>query len=265
MELGQRLKQARLDAGLSQRTLCGDDISRNMLSMIENGSARPSMDTLMCLASRLGKPVSYFLEEQAVSENQALLLRAKQLFREGNPRQALAALQQYRSPDAVFDDEKGLLTVKILMGLAQQALKESRRPYAKTLLLQAQEEQSVYVDSAVQRQLTVLLAQADASYASRLEVPEEELLLLAQGALEADDPKRASRLLDAVDARDGLWQLLRGQAAAACKEYAQAAVHLEKAQKAYPLEATRILELCFRELGDYKRAYECACRLRELE
>jgi transcriptional regulator with XRE-family HTH domain len=54
MELGQRLRQARLEAGLSQRQLCGDTITRNMLSLIENGSARPSMDTLRCLAARLG-------------------------------------------------------------------------------------------------------------------------------------------------------------------------------------------------------------------
>ena len=64
MELGQRLKQARLEAGLSQRQLCGEEITRNMLSLIENGSARPSMETLRYLASRLGKPMGYFLEKQ---------------------------------------------------------------------------------------------------------------------------------------------------------------------------------------------------------
>ena len=55
MELSQKLKQARLDAGLSQKALCGDRITRNMLSQIENGSARPSMDTLRYLAGQLGK------------------------------------------------------------------------------------------------------------------------------------------------------------------------------------------------------------------
>ena len=54
MELGQRLRQARQAAGLSQRQLCGDTITRNMLSQIENGTARPSMQTLEILAERLG-------------------------------------------------------------------------------------------------------------------------------------------------------------------------------------------------------------------
>ena len=50
MELGDKLRQARLDAGLTQRQLCGDRITRNMLSQIENGLARPSMQTLRYLA-----------------------------------------------------------------------------------------------------------------------------------------------------------------------------------------------------------------------
>ena len=74
MELGEKLKQARLEAGLSQRQLCGDAITRNMLSQIENGSAKPSMATLRYLAERLGKSVSFFLEEDAVlSPNQAVM------------------------------------------------------------------------------------------------------------------------------------------------------------------------------------------------
>ena len=65
MELGQKILRLREAAGLSQRQLCGDVITRNMLSLIEHGSARPSMGTLKILAARLGKPLSYFLDDQA--------------------------------------------------------------------------------------------------------------------------------------------------------------------------------------------------------
>ena len=64
MTIGEKLRTARLEAGLSQRQLCADVITRNMLSQIENGSARPSMDTLIFLAQQLNRPVSYFLEEE---------------------------------------------------------------------------------------------------------------------------------------------------------------------------------------------------------
>ena len=50
MAVGDKLKAARLEAGLSQRQLCGDVITRNMLSQIENGSANPSVATLQYLA-----------------------------------------------------------------------------------------------------------------------------------------------------------------------------------------------------------------------
>lgn len=63
MTVGEKLRQARLDAGLSQRELCGECITRNMLSQIENGVANPSMATLQYLAGALKKPVSYFLED----------------------------------------------------------------------------------------------------------------------------------------------------------------------------------------------------------
>ena len=64
MELGRKILQAREAAGLSQRQLCGDVITRNMLSRIEHGTVRPSVSTLTYLAERLGKPISYFLDEE---------------------------------------------------------------------------------------------------------------------------------------------------------------------------------------------------------
>ena len=81
MELGEKLRQARLEAGLSQRQLCGEEITRNMLSQIENGSAKPSMDTLRYFAQRLGKPVSWFLEEEgAISPNSQVMAAARAAF-----------------------------------------------------------------------------------------------------------------------------------------------------------------------------------------
>ena len=110
MELGKRLKEVRLSLGLSQRELCGDEITRNMLSQIENGSAKPSMDTLKYLAARLGKPVSYFLEEETVtSPNQAVMAAAREARKMGDWRGVLAAVADYRGRDPLFDEEKGLL------------------------------------------------------------------------------------------------------------------------------------------------------------
>ena len=128
MELGEKIRQARLEAGLSQRQLCGEEITRNMLSQIEHGTAKPSMKTLQFLAHRLGKSVSYFLEETAVvSPNQQVMASARQLYDEGHYSEAALALEAYQAPDGIFDREKALLWVLAHLGLAEQALREDRQ------------------------------------------------------------------------------------------------------------------------------------------
>ena len=92
MELGEKLRAARLEQGLSQRALCGEKITRNMLSRIEHGAARPSMQTLQYLAQRLGKPVSFFLEEAAVTPNQVAMAKARAAFARGSFREAMLFL-----------------------------------------------------------------------------------------------------------------------------------------------------------------------------
>lgn len=48
---------------MTQAQLAGDEITRNMLSLIENDNAEPSVRTLRYLAERLSLPVSYFLSD----------------------------------------------------------------------------------------------------------------------------------------------------------------------------------------------------------
>ena len=110
MTLGEKLRQARLEAGLSQRQLCGEEVTRNMLSQIENGSANPSMATLSYFAARLGKSVSFFLEEEAVrSPNQEIMTGAREAFIQEDGERILEILEKYRTPDPVFDMEAALL------------------------------------------------------------------------------------------------------------------------------------------------------------
>ena len=61
MTLGEKIKTARKNAGITQSSLAGDKITRNMLSAIENNSASPSFDTLRYLAEQLNLPLSYLL------------------------------------------------------------------------------------------------------------------------------------------------------------------------------------------------------------
>ena len=67
MTLGQRIREARLDRGLTQQELVGECITRNMLSKIENDSATPSVRTLEYLSERLGLSPGEFLSSDLSS------------------------------------------------------------------------------------------------------------------------------------------------------------------------------------------------------
>ena len=258
MELGKRIREVRLALGLSQRQLCGDEITRNMLSQIENGGARPSMDTLKYLAGKLGKPVSFFLEEETVtSPNQDVMGRVREAYRMGDWRLTLAMLEDYRGRDPLFDEEAGLLQMTALLGVAEHALAEGRRPYAQALLEQAGEIKTMYAP-LVERRRRVLAARITGDPA---ELPslDEELFLRAEAA----DPERVAALLDAAEDQDSSkWNLLRGKAYLALGEFQKASQCLHKAEETYPQETASLLETCYRELEDFKMAYFYACKQR---
>jgi transcriptional regulator with XRE-family HTH domain len=55
-----RVREARLEAGLSLGQVSGDDVSRTFIHLIEHGRARPSRQVLEIIARRTKKPVGYF-------------------------------------------------------------------------------------------------------------------------------------------------------------------------------------------------------------
>lgn len=263
MELGEKLRQAREDAGLSQRQLCGEEITRNMLSQIEHGTASPSMKTLRFLAERLGKPMSYFLEDTAVvSPNLEIMTSARRLYDAGEDAQAALVLEGYQRPDPIFDREKELLLALCRLNMAEKALKENKEPYALTLL-QSMEGKTAYCGPELERRRLLLLGRIRGQKVSAsLPSLDEELLLRAEEALAGQTPERAAKLLEAAeDHGTPRFFFLRGQAYMGQKAYGEAINCFHRAEGTYP-QVYPLLEICYRELGDYKRAYEYACKQR---
>jgi transcriptional regulator with XRE-family HTH domain len=257
MDLGQKIKAARLEAGLSQRQLCGDRLTRNMLSLIENGSARPSMDTLAYLAQQLGKSVSYFLEEQAVtSPNRQCMEDARTALALEDPDALRQALDLFKEPDAVFFEERQLLEYLWHLSAAQQALEKGALPYARKLAENADRITGLYITQPLRQRRRVLLGLAGGE--ARLACDEEALLVRA---MEAPTPERTMEILSACeDKASPVWNQLYGDALLALGNYEAAAVFLRKAPPT--MQNFARLEVCFRELGDFKQAYEYACKQR---
>ena len=179
MGLGDRIRQARLELGLSQRQLGGDVITRNMLSLIESGSAVPSLQTLLYLSRQLQKPVGYFLEDETVElPNRQVMEQARAAYADGAFALALKVLNDYRSPDPFFDAEAALLETLVCTAMAEDAISREKEIYALELLNRAQEagERTPYDTPELRRRRLLALAQLKA-----VELPpdDRELLLRA--------------------------------------------------------------------------------------
>jgi len=63
MKLGEKIRRARINAGMTQSELAGDFITRNMLSQIENGIAMPSLQTALYISDKLGVDAGLLFSE----------------------------------------------------------------------------------------------------------------------------------------------------------------------------------------------------------
>ncbi len=64
MTIGEKIRKARISKSMTQSELVENKITRNMLSAIESGKARPSYETIQFLAAKLGLPVAYLLSDE---------------------------------------------------------------------------------------------------------------------------------------------------------------------------------------------------------
>lgn len=105
IELGKRLKTARLSKKMTQSEVAGTFITRNMLSLIESGSAAPSMKTLEYLSEVLELPMEKLLsdsfEESSEIPDFQTLKNAKKLLTD---KQYVQILENIKA-EGIFTDE----------------------------------------------------------------------------------------------------------------------------------------------------------------
>ena len=97
-QIGERIRKARTEAGLSQAQLGAPHFTRAYVSAIELGKVRPAMKSLEFLADKLGKPTAHFIEDPQAGrrrgEHAALIARSSQLISEGNATAAVELLER---------------------------------------------------------------------------------------------------------------------------------------------------------------------------
>src|SRR5256886_14455924 len=82
LRLGERLRQLRVAAGMTQTELAGERFSKEYVSQIERGKTRPTRETVEWLAQRLGVDAGFLANGVSADERgrvDAALARAEAL------------------------------------------------------------------------------------------------------------------------------------------------------------------------------------------
>lgn len=88
-ELGKRINKLRIERGMTLVELAGNKMTKGMLSMIENGRANPSMESLKFIARQLGCDPHYLLENHTSDELKYLFSQVEEAFEKNNDEQII--------------------------------------------------------------------------------------------------------------------------------------------------------------------------------
>lgn len=119
-KLGEKIRHLRIQLGITQKDLAGEKITRNMLSLIESGTASPSVSTLVYIAERLGTPAGYFFTSTEEDEGRFLkmnvLSQLKECFKAKRFRECEEICAEL--PSYAFDDELSFMLAASFLGTA---------------------------------------------------------------------------------------------------------------------------------------------------
>ena len=264
MTIGEKIKNLRKDKGFTQSALSDGIVTRNMLSLIENGSARPSLGTMRKFAERLGVPIEYLISDNdapvpsasaAVSPEGVSSMRA--LFKSGKYAECL---EQANKLDFA-DDETALIIMRCAHVLGDESFKKRSVSAALNLFTLAltSAEKTAY---ATQDELTKIRRMYQLTFA---DMPR---------AIYSDNDEAAAYIAAFYGADVGNFELLLehknhiailrlmkvGRLKDATKALLdQLKITSDKLTKYYLL---RSLEECFRKAGDFKGTFEAAAQRR---
>jgi tetratricopeptide (TPR) repeat protein len=136
--LGERLRQLRVAAGMTQTDLAGERFSKEYLSQIERGKTRPTVETIEWLAQKLGVDPGFL--ERGVSADErrrveTLLARAEALTEAHDYERAIDAFENCKT--AVLATALPELEVRHLTGEAWARMERSDVKTAMELLHKA--------------------------------------------------------------------------------------------------------------------------------
>ena len=123
MNIGNKIKKLRTEKLMTQSELTGGEITRNMLSRIENGAALPSLGTVVYLASKLGVPAGYLLsegEEEFIYHKSSVMKNIRRAYTDKNFELCRdMCITEFDE----FDDELELIYTDCCIGVAEENIR----------------------------------------------------------------------------------------------------------------------------------------------
>ncbi len=147
--LGERLRQLRVSAGLTQTELAGSRFSKEYVSQIERGKTRPTQETVEWLAARLGVDPAFLAGGVSADERgrvEALLARGEALSQANRHDEAVA--EYAKAHAAVLATGASELEVRALAGEAWSRAEQGEVRQAIELLTRARSlaEEPIFSD-----------------------------------------------------------------------------------------------------------------------
>ena len=280
MNIGQKIRELRVAKLMTQAELAGNHITRNMLSCIENGSAQPSLSTILYIAARLNVPAGFLLAE----EGDEIVYRKMSGFENIKSAYVAKDLRGCRSlclstcPEP--DDEICLLLAECNAGIAEEEFWDGRLHSACRFFDEALEyaERSMYQTAHIEAKARVFfryMRRLSATLYSDVLDEEREILLSDASpfaeyvtVMEAmDDGKTevAERFLENTDENSFFTDHVRIRLMMERADFEEAkALLLQLLDAVEPLNKISLytvlceLEVCCRETEDFKGAYNHA-------
>jgi tetratricopeptide (TPR) repeat protein len=127
--MGQRLRRARLTAGLTQQQLAEGRFTKAYVSALENGLSRPSMVALRFFSSRLGIPASHLINDQSTGWHR---LEADLALAAGRWDEAVDGYRQLLADGATHEAR-----AELLRGLSEALVRQGKGREATALAAEA--------------------------------------------------------------------------------------------------------------------------------
>ncbi len=290
MNIGERIRELRVSKLMTQADLAGDRITRNMLSCIENGSANPSLSTIIYIAGRLGVPAGFLLAEQGdemAYRKMSNLSNIKKAYTTGDV-QSCRSLCLSGCPEP--DDEISLLLANCDAEIAAEEfwsgkLRSSCRFFDEAL---SYAEKTIYPTDSIEAEIKTYFRYMERiSHTLYSDLLDEEKVLSVKSntvlsqyldalyALDNQDDSIAAQLIEQLvnSGEKSFFKMhLQSKLLIAAKNYKQAQKVLQQLlqDSTTPLNKIELytvledLEICCRENNDYKNAYRYASEKVEL-